>query len=33
MKEEASRRRARVNRVGEAFGLNALFVKLADEID
>jgi hypothetical protein len=33
MKEEASRERTCIDRVGEAFELHALFVKLSHEID
>jgi hypothetical protein len=33
VKEEASRRRACIDRVGEALELNALFLKFADKMD
>jgi hypothetical protein len=33
VEEEASRRRARIDSIGEALELNALFVKISDEID
>jgi hypothetical protein len=33
MKKEASRRRASIDRVREALELNAMFVKLCDEIN